>query len=48
MDIYCCMESPHNSMAFAYNSKINLGIDDAGTVKHKVFNIQVIVGYLIK
>ena len=27
-------------LAFAYNSKINLGIDDAGTVKHKVFNIQ--------
>lgn len=27
-------------LAFAYNSKINLGIDDAGTVKHKVFNMQ--------
>lgn len=27
-------------VAFAYNSKINLGIDDAGTVKHKVFNMQ--------
>lgn len=27
-------------LAFAYNSKINLGIDDAGTVKYKVFNMQ--------
>ena len=27
-------------LAFAYNSKINLGVDDAGTVKHKVFNMQ--------
>ncbi len=27
-------------LAFAYNSKINLGIDDLGTVKHKVFNMQ--------
>ena len=27
-------------VAFAYNSKINLGIDDAATVKHKVFNMQ--------
>ena len=27
-------------VAFAYNSKINLGVDDAGTVKHKVFNMQ--------
>ena len=27
-------------VAFAYNSKINLSVDDAGTVKHKVFNIQ--------
>ena len=27
-------------LAFAYNSKVNLGIDDAGTVKHKVFNMQ--------
>ena len=27
-------------LAFAYNSKINLGIDDTGTVKHKVFNMQ--------
>ena len=27
-------------LAFAYNSKINLGIDDSGTVKHKVFNMQ--------
>ena len=27
-------------LAFAYNSKINLGIDDAGTVRHKVFNMQ--------
>ena len=32
-------ESPY-PVAFAYNSKINLGIDDAGTVKHKVFNMQ--------
>ena len=32
-------KSPY-PVAFAYNSKINLGIDDAGTVKHKVFNIQ--------
>lgn len=27
-------------LAFAYNSKINLGIDNSGTVKHKVFNMQ--------
>ena len=27
-------------LAFAYNSKINLGIDDSGTVKHKVFNMK--------
>ena len=27
-------------VAFAYNSKVNLGVDDAGTVKHKVFNMQ--------
>lgn len=27
-------------LAFAYNSKINLGIDDSCTVKHKVFNMQ--------
>lgn len=27
-------------LAFAYNSKINLGIDDSGTAKHKVFNMQ--------
>ena len=27
-------------LAFAYNSKINLGIDDSGTVKYKVFNMQ--------
>ena len=27
-------------LAFAYNSKINLGIDDSGTVIHKVFNMQ--------
>ena len=32
-------KSPY-PVAFAYNSKINLGIDDAGIVKHKVFNMQ--------
>ena len=32
-------ESPY-PVAFAYNSKVNLGIDDAGIVKHKVFNMQ--------
>ena len=32
-------ESPY-PVAFAYNSKINLGIVDAGTVKHKAFNMQ--------
>lgn len=32
-------KSPY-PVAFAYNSKINLGIDDAGTVKHKVFDMQ--------
>ena len=32
-------KSPY-PLAFAYNSKINLGVDDAGTVKHKVFNMQ--------
>ena len=32
-------QSPY-PVAFTYNSKINLGIDDTGTVKHKVFNMQ--------
>ena len=32
-------KSPY-PVAFAYNSKINIGIDDAGIVKHKVFNMQ--------
>ena len=32
-------KSPY-PVAFAYNSKINLGIDDEGTVKHKVLNMQ--------
>ena len=32
-------KSPY-PLAFAYNSKINLGVDDAGTLKHKVFNMQ--------
>ena len=32
-------KSPY-PVAFAYNSKINLGVDDADTVKHKVFNMQ--------
>ena len=32
-------KSPY-PVAFAYNSKINLSVDDAGTVKHKVFNMQ--------
>ena len=32
-------KSPY-PLAFAYSSKINLGVDDAGTVKHKVFNMQ--------
>ena len=32
-------KSPY-PVAFAYNSKINIGIDDEGTVKHKVLNIQ--------
>ena len=32
-------KSPY-PVAFAYNSKINIGIDDEGTVKHKVFNMQ--------
>ena len=32
-------KSPY-PVAFAYNSKINLGVNDAGTVKHKVFNMQ--------
>ena len=32
-------ESPY-PVAFAYNSKINLGINDVGTVKNKVFNMQ--------
>ena len=32
-------KSPY-PVAFAYNSKINLGVDDVGTVKHKVFNMQ--------
>ena len=32
-------KSPY-PVAFAYNSKINLGVDDAGTVKYKVFNMQ--------
>lgn len=32
-------KSPY-PLAFAYNSKINIGIDDEGTVKHKVLNMQ--------
>ena len=32
-------KSPY-PVAFAYNSKINIGIDDEGTVKHKVLNMQ--------
>ena len=32
-------KSPY-PVAFAYNSKINLGVDDADTVKYKVFNMQ--------
>ena len=32
-------ESPY-PLAFAYNSKINIGVDDEGTVKHKVLNMQ--------
>ena len=32
-------KSPY-PVAFAYNSKINIGIDDEGTVKHNVLNMQ--------
>ena len=32
-------KSPY-PLAFAYNSKINIGVDDEGTVKHKVLNMQ--------
>ncbi|MDU6816543.1 MAG: autotransporter outer membrane beta-barrel domain-containing protein [Veillonella sp.] len=32
-------KSPY-PVAFAYNSKINIGIDDEGTVKHKALNMQ--------
>lgn len=32
-------KSPY-PVAFAYNSKINIGIDGEGTVKHKVLNMQ--------
>ena len=32
-------KSPY-PLAFAYNSKINIGIDDEGTVKHKALNMQ--------
>ncbi|PQL13504.1 autotransporter outer membrane beta-barrel domain-containing protein [Veillonella sp. S13053-19] len=40
MDVTTAPWTSPYPLAFAYNSKINLGIDDAGTVKHKVFNMQ--------
>ena len=40
MDVTTAPWKSSYPVAFAYNSKINLGIDDAGTVKHKVFNMQ--------
>ena len=40
MDVTTAPWASPYPVAFAYNSKINLGIDDAGTVKHKVFNMQ--------
>ena len=40
-------KSPY-PVAFAYNSKINLGIDDAGTVNIKYLICKVMCWYLIK
>ena len=40
MDVTTAPWTSPYPLAFAYNSKINLGIDDAGIVKHKVFNMQ--------
>ena len=40
MDVTTAPWKSSYPVAFAYNSKINLGIDDTGTVKHKVFNMQ--------
>ena len=40
MDVTTAPWTSPYPLAFAYNSKINIGVDDAGTVKHKVFNMQ--------
>ena len=40
MDVTTAPWTSPYPVAFAYNSKINIGIDDEGTVKHKVLNMQ--------
>ena len=40
MDVTTAPWTSPYPLAFAYNSKINIGIDDEGTVKHKVLNMQ--------
>ena len=40
MDVTTAPWTSPYPLAFAYNSKINIGVDDEGTVKHKVLNMQ--------
>ena len=40
MDVTTAPWTSPYPVAFAYNSKINIGVDDEGTVKHKVLNMQ--------
>ena len=40
MDVTTAPWTSPYPLAFAYNSKINIGIDDEGTVKHKALNMQ--------
>ena len=40
MDVTTAPWTSPYPLAFAYNSKINIDVDDEGTVKHKVLNMQ--------
>ena len=40
MDVTTAPWTSPYPLAFAYNSKINIGVDDEGTVKHKALNMQ--------
>ena len=40
MDVTTAPWTSPYPLAFAYNSKINIGVDDEGSVKHKVLNMQ--------